>query len=341
MSDAGTATHAPDDAGQGQPADLVHAQGYVGVANFLDLRENLRLLLMGGLGLTLEDNDTYGRIINRAYQDIWDAHQWSFRLTNTVLNSVAPKSDGFVTMTAGSPSILGIGTHFSLADKGAFIWPTGISGTPLPIADVSGPQIATLTNPYSGPSFVKGSYTIAPLYYLIEDAAEVLTLRCNDVELDKRLREEINEIDPTRTDMGGAPSLLWCYAPSSFDGSCMIELWPVPADRRGYLVDYRRRAPKMVNDTDIPLLKSIMIEEHAADIGCQMMYARTSQRSWLELSELHRTRYEGPDGLGGALAAAKDEDERRVSYRGQITNQEPFDRSGDMSYIPTHSTWFD
>ncbi len=121
------------------------------MANYAEMKKNLLYFTMGGLGLTVQSGtqDVMGQLINRAYADIFEGWDWSFRLSNTVINSAAPKMQGSITVTQGSPAILGTGTNFTYSDVGSFIWVGGQSQTPLPIADVSGPQLATLASPYA------------------------------------------------------------------------------------------------------------------------------------------------------------------------------------------------
>ena len=61
------------------------------MANFGDMITDLQLLLMGN-----QTDESVGKFLNRAHQQILEAHNWSFLLTNCVINTVAPK-------TAGSP----------------------------------------------------------------------------------------------------------------------------------------------------------------------------------------------------------------------------------------------
>lgn len=310
------------------------------MANFGQMRDNLRLQLMGGLGLVLEPDDTYSKLINRAHTTLVEAYDWSFRLSNTVVNTVPPKSNGTVTLTIGSPSILGTGTSFTYADVGGFLWlgSGGGGNTPLPISDVAGLQLASLANPFSGPSVVQVGYTTAQRYYLIENALEVLSVVSEDFQLQKRLLAEINDLDPCRTDQGGSPAVLWCNAPPSPDGSVMIELWPIAADYRPYLVTYRCKAPKLVRDSDLPLIDSTLVEEQAMVMGCEMMAASTGQQSWFTIRQLHYQNLYGDGGNNiGKLSEALIADSRRQQYLPGVTNPGPFMSGYDGSYTPSHA----
>lgn len=302
------------------------------MANYGQMKEQLRLFTMGGLGLTVAgSDDVYGRLVNRAHADIVESFDWSFRLTNTIVNTVAPKNTGTITVTTGSPSILGTGTNFTYSDVGAFLWVGGAGTTPLPIADVQGIQLASLTSPYSGPSRINTNYVSAPLFYLVENALEVLSVTSQDTLLQKRLRDEINRIDPTRTDMGGTPSLFWCEAPHSPDGSLRIEFWPVPADARAYLVEYRQAAPQLIRDSDLPLVKSHVVEEKATATACQMLYASTGASAWSDLADKHFVVY------AQLLEEALDADARRQQYRGRLTNPGPVLNGYDSQFTPSHA----
>lgn len=313
------------------------------MSSFSQMREALRLICMGALGTTLQDADVYGSLINQSHSELTEQFEWSWRLTNAIINTVMPKSAGTVTVSTGSPVVLGSGTHFTVADKGSFIWVGGIGSTPLPIADVSGGQIVTLAHPFAGQTMQGTGYRCAPLYYLVEGSQEILEVSSENYRLEKRLREEINRLDPTRSDQGGAPSTLWCQAPPSPDGSLMLEFWPVASDSRAYLVEYRRRAPLLVRDGDLPLVPSTCVVEHAAITACEMMYTSTGQRSWIELANRHHTNLYGDGGTDeGKLQKALNRDAAIQQYRGRA--QRPSDlwsRGYDAGFDPLHNTFDD
>ncbi len=307
------------------------------MANYRTMKNRLRLFTMGGLGEILQDGDVYGELVNRAYDDIWSDYPWSYKRTNQIVNTVPPKSNGRITVATGSPAVIGTGTGFTVADKGSFLWVGGVGTTPLPIINVAGNQIVTLSAPFAGPTLTQTSYICAPLYYLVEGSDEIISIVSNDVQLQKRLREEINVIDPTRTDQGGAPSCWWCEAPPSMDGSLMVELWPTPQDARAYLVEYFRKTPLLENDIDIPLIPSQLVEEKAMITACEMMYASTGQQTWLQLRQSHQMNLDG--GLtppAGKLGEALDRDATRQQYIGR--EQQPTGWLGeyDSSFTPLH-----
>lgn len=302
------------------------------------MRENLRLFTMGGLGKVLQPGDVYGQLVNRAHSDLLGNYEWSFRLTNTIVNSVAPKLAGTITVAQGSPVVIGTGTSFTLSDVGAFLWVGGVGMTPLPIADVQGSQILNLSSPFAGPTLINTAYHLAPLFYLVSEAEEVLDVMSDVVYLEKRLREEINMFDPGRTDQGGSPSQWWCQAPPSPDGSLMIELYPTPQDARAYLVEYYRRAPVLVNDADIPLISSTLVEEKATITACEMMYASTAQSTWLQLRDKHQMNLDGgqtpPAGMLGELLSR---DAARQQYKGRAQRPRPLNVGYDSSFTPLHT----
>lgn len=299
---------------------------------------------MGGLGEVLQANDVYSFLINRAYDDLWSDWDWSYRVTNAIVNTRPPKTAGTITLAVGSPVVIGTGTAFDYNDKGAFLWVGGVGTTPLPIADVQGPLMLNLTAPFAGPTLINTPYTLAPLYYLVEGAEEVLHVISNDVYLDKRLLEEVNVLDPCRTDQGGAPAYIWCQAILSNDGSQMIELWPTPSDARAYLIWFRRRTPVLEQDTDIPYLPSTLIEEKAMIPACEMMFSSTGQGSWLALRDKHQFNLDANlDPPGGKLGQALTRDAERQQYLGRMQKPRPFLSSGqfDASFTPLHTTPWD
>lgn len=257
-------------------------------------------------------DDTLGKFINRAQAQCCESYDWSFLHTNYVVNSVAPKSDGTISLTQGNATVFGAGTNFTPADIGAFLWVGGLNIAPVPIADVQGPAICTLGFPWSGPTQVGISYVIAPLYYLIEGGLEVFAVRQIEF-LEKVTRETLNIWDPARIGQGGAPALNWANAPASPDGSVQIELYPVCTDTRPYLIEYKMKPPLLVNDNDVPLIPYEIIEEKAAAAACRALYASTGQASWQALAQFHQGLYTE------AFESGWNADRRRQQHSNMVT----------------------
>ncbi|TAK94596.1 hypothetical protein EPO05_06135 [Patescibacteria group bacterium] len=256
------------------------------MATFADMQNDVRILVMGNL-----DSDTIKLLLNRAQSQICENYDWSFLLTNTVINSVVPKQHGTITVSQGSPLVIGAGTAFGQDDVGSFIWIGGINTAPYPIQSVQGTAVLTMVAPWCGPSMVATGYSMSPLYYLVENALQILAIR-QTVWLDKVTRETLNALDPARIAQGGDPALKWAMGPPSPDSSQTCELWPVPQTPLPYLVDFKRRPLAMVSPFDIPLAPYSCIEAKAMMAACDSLFASTGQQSWAVLGAKYAAQYQ-------------------------------------------------
>lgn len=295
------------------------------MASFGDMITDLRLLLMAN-----QTDDSIGLFLNRAQQQILEAHNWSFLLTNGVINTVAPKATGTITVAQGSPLVLGTGTNFTQADVGSFIWVAGLGTAPIPVVQVGGTAQLTMSSPWCGPTMVKTGYILLPLYYLVEGADEVLAIRQIE-KLDKVSREYLNNIDPARLSQGAMPCLKWAPAPASPDGSIQVELWPPASGPLPYLVEFKRKAPIMEDLIDIPLCPYEVIEAKAMVAASRSCYASTGQSSWLELADRYTNEYLE------ALQSALTEDGRRKKDSNQLVRENDGARAlYDANFYPVH-----
>lgn len=270
------------------------------------------------------------QIINNAQRQIVEAYEWSYCYTNVVINSVAPKQNGKVTLSTGSPQVLGVDCSFTVNDVGSFFWAGGLQLAPCPIVDVQGKNALTLEVPWPGPPMQLSAYILAPLYYRVEGALEVRAVRAIN-ELEKRTREEINAADPCRVAFGGAPALCWCPAPYDQSGTLQIELWPVCQDARWYLCDVKRRAPFLTRPTDNPLCPSAVLEAKSLMDASLAAYASSGNAQWLELANKYEARF---------LKEWEDNqiaDARKMRHLKQTSPPRPVPFPYDAGYTPTHN----
>lgn len=285
---------------------------------------DLRLLTAGRLS-----DDVIKTYLNRAHKQVLEAYPWSFLLTNAVINGATPKTAGLITVGQGSPIVQGSGTAWGQEDVGSFIWIGGFGLTPVPVQSVQGTNTLTLAYPWVGPTQISSSYTLVQLYYLVEGALEVLSIRAQGIELQKSTREVINEIDPTRASVGSIPAVRWCPAPPSPDGSVMVELWPPSGGPLSYLVDFKRQAPTMTDPSDKPLCPFEVVEAKAAEAACLAMFANTASPAWQTLAAMQHQIYME------ALESGRAEDGRRIMDRNGVSA--PTNWPGnDANYRPTH-----
>lgn len=294
------------------------------MAVFQDMINDVRLLVMGRLDLP-----TIQLLINRAQSQICENYDWSFLLTNTVINSVVPKQDGTISVSQGQNFVIGNGCNFGPEDIGSFIWIGGLNIAPYPIQSVQGTNALTLVAPWCGPNMIGEGYSLSPLYYLVENSLQILSIR-QTVPLDKVTREELNRIDPARIAQGGNPSTAWAMGPPSFDGSQTAELWPVPQVPNPYLVEFKRRPSLMVNPNDTPLAPYSCIEAKAMMAACDALFASTGQQSWAVLGAKYVTLY--AQELDDCRAA----DRKNWMHSSGLTAPPPMNLQQDALYVAVH-----
>ena len=294
------------------------------MATYSDMITDLRLLTAGRLS-----TEVIGLLLNRAHKQVLEAYPWSFLLSNAVINGATPKTAGLITIGQGSPVVQAVGAAFEQEDVGSFIWIGSLGMTPLPVQSVQGTNTLTLAYPWVGPTLIASSYVLEPLYYLVEGALEVLSIRANGIELKKNTRELINEIDPTRASVGAVPCLAWCPAPVSPDGSLCVEMWPPSGGPMAYLVDFKREAPTLLDPFDKTLCPYEIVEAKAAEAACLQMYANTNQGSWQTLADRYRSLFLE------SLESGRAEDGRRIMDRTGVYASQTYPEA-DANYIYNH-----
>jgi len=240
------------------------------------------------VGMATLINTDFGSLLNRAQSEEVEDYPWTFRLTNSVLYTVAPYSTGAITCTPGSSIVTGIGTAWTSAFNG-FQLRFGNSGPTLFVATVSSATSLTLAQPYLGVPQTAINYTLQQSFYPIPNASEVTAVR-NTVLLEKTSRETINLEDPQRLSVGGNPCLAWAPAPY-LNGVLQIEMWPVSSAAVPYVVEYRAQAIPMVNPTDMPQVASAVLEAKAMMYAAQASYASNAGPQWLALAQTWEKRY--------------------------------------------------
>src|SRR5579872_1647654 len=215
---------------------------------------DLNLMAMGSL-----TPDDLKRLLNKCQRDEVESWEWSFSLTNIIVNAVIPYQVGTITLTQGSPIVQGQGTNWNSSMNYWWLWAGPTLTTPIIINQVTSATQATLSAPWVGPTQTMQPYTIQPLYYSVDPLIQVYNVKQIDY-LVATSREALNRIDPSRIATGGSPSERWATAPFDFCGRYQIELWPRPYSLLPYIVEGKRGATDMINDTDQPLIPSAVLE---------------------------------------------------------------------------------
>ena len=259
------------------------------------------------------------RFVQRAVIDIYNNHQWSFLQAEGVLFSPSIITTGLFSVTQYSNSIIA-----STLAKTAL---TGLANPLLTsrqirfsteiynIIDAS--SIATtgellLDRPVLELSNILQTYQIYRCYYGppltgINGVETTDFLRYNSIYnpnisgffLGIQLpREQLNRIDPQRSNVGNNPFYLFTYK-SSLEGTPLFEMWPHPTSQGVYLCSYQRSGSTLSNPTDtLPIIiPDDLVLEKAMWYGCLWADKNKSQfdelkgTNWLLLAQQHKKNY--------------------------------------------------
>ena len=93
-------------------------------------------------------------MIKTEYQKLWYSKPWKFVRAETHIQTVAPKTTGTISITAGASAVVGVGTSFAATDVGAYLWP-GTHVSPLQVLTFTDTTHIT-TEPYLGTTDLSG-----------------------------------------------------------------------------------------------------------------------------------------------------------------------------------------
>src|SRR5262245_17357001 len=125
--------------------------------SFQALRLRVRALTAG-----LIDDSAVEAVLRLKLEELWNSWDWSFREASSVLATVAPHSEGSVTLSTPL-LVLGTDTAFTAADVGRELI-VGNANSRYTVAAVTGQQL-TLAQPYAGDPFTQSSYRLQQSVY--------------------------------------------------------------------------------------------------------------------------------------------------------------------------------
>lgn len=216
---------------------------------------------------------TVEEAINQAYEEILSLRNWWFLRKSCCISTVAEKS-GSVFLEKGSDQI-SINIPLSFADLGSYLYVGKY--TPLRIVSVISDQSAKLM--YMWP-YASGTYDCVirkPRYSIPADARRVLSVRYENLDLQKVPVKYIDMVDPVRRQTG-TPE---CFAETEiYNGSREIELWPVPTLETLYEVTYMFRPDRMTQDDDEPVIPGEIVRTAAMSRIAALMFSYTGDLVW-------------------------------------------------------------
>lgn len=278
------------------------------------------------------------RLINRAWRDVQDAHQWSFLQQEGVLFSPGVITSGTVSVTQFSNSI----TFDATARAALQVTNPVMTKRQFRVAGGgeiynfistvnAGTGIATLDRPFIETTNSASGYLVYRCYYgppqLGTSGTEVTDfLRYNTIYNPaisdyfrgvQLSRDLLNKMDPQRSNVGNNPYYLFTYKGSS-DGTPQFEMWPHPTASQAYLCSYQRRGVELSGATDVlPLvIPDDLILERALYLGClwaeknKARYTELKGINWMIIGKEHNKTYSNIDARNpGLLEIACRQDE--------------------------------
>jgi hypothetical protein len=255
------------------------------MASFGQMLSDLNLMAMASL-----IPPDLRKLLNKCQRDEVEAWEWSFSLTNIIINGIQPFQQGTITLTQGSDQVVGVGTNWTNAMNYWWLWSGPTLTTPVIVNQVTSPTTATLSSAWGAPTTIGTGYTLQPLYYSVYPLIEVYNVKQIDF-LTETSREALNRIDPSRIATGGAPSERWANAPFDFCGNFQIELWPRISSALPYIVEGKRGHTDMINDSDMPLIPSAVIESKAMMYIARSNFASNGNPRWAQLADQYMADY--------------------------------------------------
>jgi hypothetical protein len=201
---------------------------------------------------------TIGNFINKRYQQLLKAWQWSFLKGYANLQLVAPYSTGTVSVTNSSTTVTGSGTSWTSAMAGRHFR----LGSAIPFYKISAVVSATeitLASAYGGDTATGQTYEIFQhIYSLASDVREISKI-VYDLALIEKSVEWIERNDPYRS-ISGTPLF---YADRGIDASGyrQVEIHPYPSDDYVLRCSYWKSVSNLSADTDTILVRDDLLQE--------------------------------------------------------------------------------
>ena len=245
-----------------------------------------------------------GLRINRSYENLLDAHPWSFLNLETLVKLLAPTTAGNVDVTYGSAAVTGhstawtsalIGQYFRSSSNFAFYQITNVVG-----------QVLTLETVYGEPTALAQGYSIFKhIYTKPTDCKHIRGLRY-DYNMPSVPKMSIDTLDPERFSTG---------QPVYYDdiSDTKFEVWPVPDANYTLRLWYRKSVADLAAETDVALLPERLLVKHAQMSAYQQL-AGTEQGAarYMPLWQA-MTKDQGPDSFSTLWALALEEDSRKLN----------------------------
>lgn len=282
-------------------------------------------------------------LINLAELEELEARAWAAMEIETTLNSFALYTAGTITVTNGSPVIMGVGTAWTSNMAGMVLRAGTSTATattqlqPVGIDSVQSATQLTLIAPYSQNSQSALGYQIFPLFYNIPMMDRVIGVR-QQVPLGRRTHDFFNLADPYRYNQS-SPARFWAPFGSNHDGNCKIELWPIETSSNPYSVYGLRQRVDLANPTDIPTLPSGIVMNKAIVKCCETLNSLTGDQRWSNQRDYYLGIYETQ--LGRAIEADNERYGTIAQIRDSYTTPDSEGYTPGLDYFWNRGGWQD
>lgn len=196
------------------------------------------------------DLTTLNDYINQRYARILRYRDWErLKQLDEPLALTAPYETGTITVVEGATTITGISTVWTSAMTGRRFRPTSRSES-YTFTYVSATS-ATIDRAFEGENITAGGYSIyKSIYALASLVADLESIRDTEqgVDLDQMGREKLDEIDPSRIQVG--EPLAWAFAEDTAAGLVQVELWPIPETAKSLFYRFRNYLARLSATAD-------------------------------------------------------------------------------------------
>jgi len=184
------------------------------------------------------------------------------------------------------------------------MWAGATQTTPVQVLSIQSDTQLTLTTPWGAPSASGQAVVVQPLWYDVFPLIEVYRVRQISY-LEELSQAALNRMDPVRLATGGNPSRNWAPAPYNsganpvtISGGTLtatqhfqIELWPRCSNGLPYIVEGKMGSIDMVNDTDVPLIPSAVLEAKGMMYLARAQFANSGNERHAALAKMYEADY--------------------------------------------------
>jgi len=236
--------------------------------DFATLRLRVRLRTAG-----MVDDAALEALARDKLKELWEMQSWSFREGHAVLATVAPHSEGRVTLNVDRVSVTGTSTAFTSADVGREMI-VGNANSRYRIGTVASATQLTLAEPYADPLFTNSSYRIQQSIYPLPSDYDMMTSITWWHQLSQAGIGSVDRYDGRRSFTSNFPI---SFVPRGVNaqGIALIEISPVPSAAMGLPFTYRRLLPTLQDDTLILFPEQVAVPLIAAEA----LYVRAAEVS--------------------------------------------------------------